>query len=146
MQYDATHKVYYLPYYEGDQIMNTAIYENLNKFSKGSYENMKGLYVMQTKAVEQLIEQQMALMSLGVEFVTRQMKLASEAKGYKEVLSGQTDITTEISSKVQGIARNTLDIMNESREELNTWFENCVKETEKGLKEATKTGPVSKAA
>ena len=126
--------------------MNTAIYENMNKLGKGSYENMKGLYVMQTKTVEQLIEQQMALMSLGVEFVTRQMKLASEAKGYKEVLSGQTEITTEISSKVQGIARNTLDIINESREELNTWFENCVKETEKGIKEATKTGPVSKAA
>jgi hypothetical protein len=126
--------------------MNTAIYENLNKLGKGSYENMKGLYVMQTKTAEQLIEQQMALMSLSVEFFTRQMKLASEAKGYKEVLSGQTDITTEISSKVQGIARNTLDIVNESRDELNAWFENCVKETEKGIKEAAKTVPVSKAA
>jgi phasin family protein len=126
--------------------MNTAIYENLNKFGKGSYENMKGLYVMQTKTAEQLIEQQMALMSLGIEFFTRQMKLASEAKGYKEVLSGQTEITTEVSSKVQGIARNTLDIINESRDELNAWFENCVKETEKGIKEAAKTVPISKAA
>lgn len=146
MQYDAMHKAPYSPLLPRRKLMNTAIYENMNKLGKGSYENMKGLYVMQTKTVEQLIEQQMALMSLSVEFVTRQMKLASEAKGYKEVLSGQTEITTEISSKVQGIARNTLDIINESREELNTWFENCVKETEKGIKEATKTGPVSKAA
>lgn len=126
--------------------MNTAIYENINKIGKGSYESMKSLYTMQTKSVEQLIEQQMALMSVGVEFFTRQMKLASEAKGYKEMLSGQTEITTEVSSKVQGIARNTLDIINESREELNAWFENCIKETEKGIKEAAKTMPVSKAA
>jgi len=126
--------------------MNTAIIENLNKFGKGSYESMKSLYMMQTKSAEQLIEQQMALMSLGVEFFTRQMKLASEAKGYKEMLNGQTDITTEISSKIQGIARNTLDIVNESRDELNAWCENCVKEAEQGIKEAAKIVPVSKAA
>lgn len=126
--------------------MNTAIYENLNKLGRGSYESMKSLYMMQTKSAEQLIEQQMALMSLGVEFFTRQMKLASEAKGYKEMLNGQTEITTDISSKIQGIARNTLDIVNESRDEMNAWCENCVKEAEQGIKEAAKIVPVSKAA
>jgi len=126
--------------------MNTAIYENLNKFGKGSYESMKSLYMLQTKSAEQMIEQQMALLSLGVEFITRQMQLASEAKGYKEMLSGQTEITTDISSKIQGIARNTLDIVNESRDELNAWCENCVKEAEQGIKEVAKIVPVSKAA
>ena len=122
--------------------MNTPMYESMNKLSKGSYESMKGLYQMQSKLAEQVIEQQMALLSLGVEFFTRQMQLASEAKGYKEILSGQTEITSDISSKVQGIARNTLDIFNESRDELNGWFESCVKEAEKGIKEATNIVPV----
>jgi len=126
--------------------MNTAIIENMNKYGKGSYESMKGLYTMQTKSAQQMLEQQMALMSLGVEFFTRQMKLASEAKGYKEILNGQTDITTEISSKVQGIARNTMDIVNESRDELSAWFENCAKEAEQGIKEVAKIVPLSKAA
>lgn len=125
--------------------MNTAIYENLNKLGKGSYESMKSLYMMQNKSVEQMIEQQMALMSLGVEFITRQMQLASEAKGYKEMLNGQTEVTMEVSNKIQGIARNTLDIVNEYRDELNTWCENCVKEAEQGIKEAAKVVPVSKA-
>ena len=125
--------------------MNTAIYENLNKFGKGSYESMKSLYMLQTKSAEQMIEQQMALLSLGVEFITRQMQLASEAKGYKEMLSGQTEITMDISNKIQGIARNTLDIVNESRDELNVWCESCVKEAEQGIKEVVKIVPVSKA-
>jgi len=123
--------------------MNTSMYENMNKLTKNSYETMKGLYMMQSKLAEQITEQQMALLSLGVEFFTRQMQLASEAKGYKEILSGQTDITSDISSKVQGIARNTLDIFNESRDELNSWFENCVKEAEKGIKEVTNIVPVT---
>ena len=126
--------------------MNTAMYENLNKLGKGSYDTMKGLYMMQSKLAEQMIEQQMALMSLSIEYFTRQMQLASEAKGYKEILNGQTDITTDITNKVQGIARNTIDIFNESRDELNAWAENCVKEAEKGIKEAAKIVPVTKAA
>ena len=43
-------------------------------------------------------------------------------------------------------ARNTLDIFNESRDELNAWFEKCVKETEQGIKEVAKIVPVTKAA
>lgn len=144
LQYGAMHHEYYLPYcYQENTLMNTVTYENLNKLGKGSYDTLKGFYVLNNKIAEQIVEQQMALISLNVEFITRQMKLASEAKGYKEILSGQTDITTNISSKMQGIARNTLDIFNESREELNAWFENCVRETEKGIKEATKIMPVT---
>lgn len=126
--------------------MNTAIYENMNKYNKSFYETMKGLVSLNNKLAEQVIEQQMALLSLNVEFFTREMKLASEAKGYKETMNSQTEITTDISSKVQGIARNTLDIFNESRDELNAWFEKCVKETEQGIKEVAKIVPVTKAA
>jgi len=126
--------------------MNTAIYENLNKVAQSSYESMKTLYTLQSKLAEQITEQQMALNSLGLEYVTRQMQLASEAKGYKEVLSGQTEIANDISSKLQGIARSTIEVFNESRDELNHWFEKCAKEAEKGIKEASKVVPVSKAA
>ena len=119
--------------------MSNPMYENMNKVGKNSYDAIKELYTVNTNLVEQLVEQQFALFALGVEYSTRQMKLASSAKGYKEVLSGQTDIATEISSKLQGIARNTLDIFNESKDEMGTWFE-------KNAKEATKIVPINKAA
>lgn len=127
--------------------MTNAMYENMNKIGKSSYDAIKELYAVNTNLVEQLIEQQFAVYSLGVEYSTRQMKLASAAKGYKELISGQTDITAEMNSKLQGIARNTLDIFNESKDEMNAWFEKNAKEAEKGIKEVTtKIAPITKVA
>jgi len=126
--------------------MNTVNFDQLNKLSMSTYETLKQLYTINTNTVEQLIEQQFALASLGVEYATSQMKLAGTAKGYKDVITAQTDLAGEISSKVQGIARNTMDIMTESKDEISTWFEKSVKEAEKGIKEVSKVVPVSKAA
>jgi len=126
--------------------MENTIFENINKVGKSSYETVKGLYDINTNIVEQLIEQQFALVSLGNEYTARQLKLASETKGYKEVINGQTEIAADISSKVQGIARNTIDILSESKDEVNAWFEKGVKEAEKGIKEVAKTAPFTKAA
>ena len=118
--------------------MNTANFENMNKLGKSAYEAIKELYAVNTNIAEQVFEQQLALTSLGVDYFISQLQLASNAKGYKEMINGQTDIVTDFTSKVQGIARNTLDIINESRDEVNTWFEKNAKEAEKGLKEVSK--------
>jgi len=126
--------------------MENIMLENINKVGMSSYEIIKGLYEINTNIAEQLFEQQLALAGLSTECITRQLKLASEARGYKEVITGQTEIAADISSKVQGITRNTLDIINESKDELNVWFEKSVKEAEKGIKEATKVVPLTKAA
>ena len=126
--------------------MNTVNFDQFNKLGMSTYETLKQLYTINTNTVEQLVEQQLALASLGVEYATSQMKLAGTAKGYKEVMSAQTDMAGDISSKMQGIARNTLDIMNESRDEISAWFEKSVKEAEKGIKEVTKVVPAVKAA
>lgn len=127
-------------------MMNTAIIENVNKLGKSSYESVKEFYTINTNLAEQLIEQQLALVSAGVEYAARQLKLAGEAKGYKEQINGQTEIVTEFSGKVQGIARNTLDIFNETRDEVNAWFEKGVKEAEKGIREAAKVVPLKTKA
>ena len=126
--------------------MKTTDFESMNKLGKSAYEAIKGLYAVNSNIAEQVFEQQLALTSLGVDYYISQLQLASSAKGYKEMINGQTDIVADFSSKVQGIARNTLDIINESRDEVNTWFEKNVKEAEKGLKEVTKVVPVTTKA
>jgi phasin family protein len=126
--------------------MNTVNFDQLNKLGMSTYETLKQLYTINTNTVEQLIEQQFALAALGVEYATSQVKIAGTVKGYKDVISAQADIAGEISSKMQGIARNTLDIMTESKDEISTWFEKSVKEAEKGIKEVSKVVPVAKAA
>ena len=126
--------------------MNNAIYDNMTRLAKSSYEAMKELYTVNNTFVEQMIEQQFALTSLAMEFTTSQMKLASTAKGYKEVVTAETDLVGDINSKLLGISRNTLDICNESRDEINAWFEKNMKEAEKGIKEVAKVVPISNKA
>ncbi|MEJ2093876.1 MAG: hypothetical protein P8X93_01485, partial [Gammaproteobacteria bacterium] len=73
--------------------MSNEMIESATKFSKTSYETMKELFAINTKLVEQLVEQQFALTALGVEYTTSQLKLGADAKGYKDILSGETTIT-----------------------------------------------------
>jgi len=63
-----------------------------------------------------------------METITSQMELMSTAKDYNAVVAGQADIANDISSKSQGIARNTLDILNETNEDVTAWAEDVAKE------------------
>lgn len=126
--------------------MSNEMIENFNKYSKSTYDSLKDLYAVNNNMIEQLLEQQFALVSLGVECATSQLKLAGTAKGYKELMAAQTDIVNDVSSKLQGISRNTLDIFNESKDEISNWFEKNMKEAEKGMKDVAKVVPVSKKA
>jgi len=113
--------------------------ENMNKMGQSAYNAAKALYTMNTNTVEQLFDQQIAMATLGMESITSQMELMSTAKGYQAVVAGQADIANDISSKSQGIARNTLDILNESKEDVSTWVEEVAKE-------AADNNPMVKAA
>lgn len=66
--------------------------------------------------------------TLGMEAITSQMKLMITAKNYQAMVAGQTDIANDISNKSQGIARNTIDIMNESKVDVSAWVEEVAKE------------------
>ena len=105
------------------------INENMNKVGQSAYSAVKSLYAMNTNTVEQLFDQQIAMATLGMEAVTSQMELMSSAKGYHAVIDGQADIASDVSSKSQGIARNTLDILNETKDDVTAWAEDVAKET-----------------
>ncbi len=113
--------------------------ENMNKMGQSAYSAANALYAMNTNTVEQLFDQQIAMATLSMETITSQMELMSSARGYKAMVAGQADIANDISSKSQGIARNTLDILNESKEDVTAWVEDVTKE-------ATDNNPMGKAA
>ncbi len=108
--------------------MNNEMIENMNKLGKTSYDAMKEFYDINMKIVGQFTEQQMALINLTMECATAQMEMIGKSKGYKDILNGQTSLFNETSEKVQGIARNTMDIMNESKDEVSAWVEKGVED------------------
>jgi len=113
--------------------------ENMNKMGQSAYSAAKSFYAMNTNTCEQLFDQQIAMATLGMDAITSQMELMSSAKGYQAIIDGQADIASDVSSKSQGIARNTLDILNETKEDITTWVEDVAKE-------AADNSPMVKAA
>ncbi len=102
--------------------------ENMNKMGQSAYSAAKALYTMNTNAVEQLFDQQVAMATLGMDAITSQVELMSTAKDYNAIVAGQADIANDVSSKSQGIARNTLDILNETKEDVTAWVQDAAKE------------------
>ncbi len=102
--------------------------ENMGKMGQSVYSTVKALYDINSNTLEQIFDQQIAMATLGLESSTRQMELMCHAKDYHSVIEGQADIANDISSKSEGIARNTLDIMNESKDEVTAFIEKTAKE------------------
>jgi len=119
--------------------MSNEILENVNKLSKSAYDSLKALYDINVNIAGQISDQQVAFANLYVDYVTSQMKLISKSKDYKDIFAGQSKLINEVSEKVQGIARNTIDIVNESKDEVSAWVE-------KGVEEATAVVPFAKTA
>ena len=106
----------------------TEMNENMNKMGQSAYSAANAFYAMNTNTCEQLFDQQIAMATLGMESITSQMELMSTTKDYTAIVTGQTELANEISSKSQGIARNTMDIMNETKEDVSAWVEDITKE------------------
>lgn len=117
--------------------MNNDFFANMNKLGKSGYDAMKELYDINMNIASQYCEQQMALSNLCIEYATAQMEMVGKSKGYKDMVAAQTSLINETSEKIQGIARNTVDIINESKDEVSAWVE-------KGVEDASAIVPFNK--
>ncbi len=117
--------------------MNNEIFETMSTLGKANCDAMKELYNINLKIAGQISDQQQAFINLSMECVTSQMEMLGKSKDYKDIISSQTLLINEASEKVQGIARNTVDIMNESKDEVSAWVE-------KGVEEASTIVPFAK--
>jgi len=107
--------------------MTTDYIKTVTEYNKQAYESLKDLAEINKKSLEQIAEQQLALFSLLVDSNSKYLETVSKAKGYKELLSAQSELTADFSGKALGIARNTTDILTESKDEVSSWVEKQAK-------------------
>ncbi len=109
-------------------VMNTAK-ENLeafNELSSKGYEAARELGELNLRTMESLVSRQMDLMNMFMENALRQISMASEAKGYNDLVKNQIELTKEVAERVMGESREAVKFANDTRDQYRAWFENGV--------------------
>jgi hypothetical protein len=101
--------------------MHQAIYERVNSLNQAVYETTKKLTDINVRSYEKLLQQQFALAGLCLEGGVRQLELAKDNKDFNGLAKSQSSITRQCSEKAHSVAKETMDILVETRGELDTW-------------------------
>lgn len=91
--------------------------------SKDALDSMKELSGINTRIVEKLTEQQQALMNTYLEASTKEIKLLSEVKDAKDLLTKQSALVSEYNGKFVEIVRSMNELLGECKNELTVWAE-----------------------
>ncbi|MFQ5756003.1 MAG: phasin family protein [Acidiferrobacterales bacterium] len=88
------------------------------------------------RAVDRIVQQQLALMGQALESGVRQLNLLQESNGYQQYFAGQAELAKEATGKVLATTRETLGALAAARDELNTLVEQGVKDATAQVKAA----------
>ncbi len=102
------------------------IIEQFNKASQNAYRNWRQLADINTDLVRRLTNIQLNLASVTVNNGIQQGKLLGESSNYKTLLRDETELNSNYGNKVLELTRETLDVLNESRDEVMGWVEDTV--------------------
>jgi phasin family protein len=99
----------------------------LNDMGNRGYESLRELGEINLRNWEKLLGRQMDVLSFAMESGVQQMKVASEAKGYNDLVKGQVEFVKGIGERALQESKANLEMANATREEYRAWFENGVK-------------------
>lgn len=117
--------------------MQTDYIESSTSLSNSAYASFKELSEIGTKATEKLAEQQLGFLSTFMDTGVKHLTLYSESKGYKDLLSGFTKLSTEYNDKLLDTLRKTTEVLTESKDETTAWAEKAIDASVAPLKKAT---------
>ena len=121
--------------------MQNEIFEKMTEASKNSYSAIQELGAINSKILKDLSELQMGLATYSIESGVELVKTLSGTSNYKDLMSAEAEYANEYGNKVMEFSRKTADVLNESREEVVSYFEKSIENTTKEIKPATKPAP-----
>jgi hypothetical protein len=102
--------------------MQQTIYNQVNSFNQAvAYEATKKFTGINARAYEKLLKRQFALASLCLEGSVKQLELTKGVKVLNNFAASQSDISRQCGEKAYKVARETIDILIETRAEFDTW-------------------------
>lgn len=103
--------------------MNEKLVEQLNAGGKSTYGYWRRFGEINTELMRRLGELQMNLATLGIESSAEHLKALSTNGNYKDLMQAESELLVNYGSRAVDLARESLDVLNDSREELLRWVE-----------------------
>jgi len=124
--------------------MQEQIIENITAATRNSYEALQELGRINSDTVAKLSQLQFSMATLGIEGSVEQAKLLTSTTNYKDLLTAESNFTSNYSEQVMGIARQTADVLTESRDEISSWIEKSADTVTSATQMAPKKKPAAK--
>ena len=125
--------------------MTDDITQQWNKISKTAIESMKELGSINTRVIEKLTEQQLAVLNTCIEASQKEIEMASSGKNAQSqqtLLKAQADLIAEYNGRLMSIVQSTGDILKDCNSEITSWADKGMSVAQKP---AVKTAPKAKA-
>lgn len=110
---------------------------NINDMNNKTLERMTSFGELNVRMFEKMSAMQMDTMSLYMEHAMRVMKLATESKGYNELVKGQVEATKELSERVLAEGKAGMQTIGTIRDDYRTWFEKNMADVSADLRKGT---------
>jgi hypothetical protein len=123
--------------------MQNQLFEYWTTSGSAFSESMRALTDINTKTLRKVGEQQQALAHTFMEAWNRQIQLATDVKGYPDLLSAQTKLATEQWNKYFAIARDTASVFEAGKVEFTVWVAKNVQPANQPVSDGSSAKPVS---
>jgi hypothetical protein len=123
--------------------MENQLFEYWTKSASAFSESMQVLTDINTKTLRKVSEQQQALANTFMDAWNRQIQLATDVKGYPDLLSAQTKLATEQWNKCFAIARDAASVFEAGNVEITAWVEKNAQTANQPVSEGFSAKPMS---
>ncbi len=120
--------------------MTDDITQQWNKISKTAIESMKELGSINTRVIEKLTEQQLAVLNTCMEASQKEIEMASSGKNAQSpqtLLKAQADLIAEYNGRLMSIVQSTGDILKDCNSEITSWADKGMRVTQKSAAKAS---------
>jgi len=111
----------------------------INEMGNKGYERMNTLAELNLRTWETLAARQMDAINLFMEQGLRQMKLATESKGYNDFLKGEMELAKEMSARMMEESKANMKLAGQVRDDYRNWFQQGVSELNAEMRKAAPT-------
>lgn len=113
--------------------MHQELFNLFNQFNQQAYDTTRELTEINARTFGRLADKQVELANVTLDGVVRQAELVREAKDTNNYFKDQAALTRQYGEKVTKAVRESLEIVNQARDEYVQWTEKSVQEASANL-------------